>query len=78
MLLIKYILSYNNFRICIEGDLVAFEPKSTKKKVQAGYKTLYITDELTEKLNNLAKKYDTSFNNIVISIIEDFFKNNEE
>lgn len=57
---------------------MAFEPKSTKKKVQAGYKTLYITDELTEKLNNLAKKYDTSFNNIVISIIEDFFKNNEE
>lgn len=57
---------------------MAFTPKPTKKKVQAGYKTLYITDELSEKINLLAKEYDTSFNNIVISIIEDFFKNEEE
>ncbi len=54
-----------------------FTPRETKKKVKAGYKTLYITDELAEKLNNLAKKHDTSFNNIVISIIESFFKENE-
>lgn len=57
---------------------MAFTPKSTKKKVQAGYKTLYITDELSDKISELAKKHDTSFNNIVISIIEDFFKNNED
>lgn len=56
---------------------MAFTPKATKEKVKAGYKTLYITDELTEKLNELAKKHETSFNNIVISIIEDFFKNNQ-
>lgn len=54
---------------------MAFSPKPTKKKVQAGYKTLYITDELCEKINKLAKEYDTSFNNIVISIIENFFDN---
>ncbi len=54
---------------------MAFEPKPTKKKVNAGYKTLYIADELVEKLNGLALKHNTSFNNIVISIIEDFFKN---
>ena len=57
---------------------MAFSPKPTKKKVQAGYKTLYITDELAEKINSLAKEHDTSFNNIVISIIEDFFKTKEE
>ncbi len=57
---------------------MAFVPKETRKKVKAGYKTLYITDELAEKLNALAKKHDTSFNNIVISIIEDFFKENKE
>ncbi len=57
---------------------MTFTPRETKKKVKAGYKTLYITDDLAEKLNNLAKKHDTSFNNIVISIIEDFFKDNEE
>ena len=57
---------------------MAFTPRETKKKVKAGYKTLYITDDLAQKLNNLAKKHDTSFNNSVISIIEDFFKENEE
>ena len=57
---------------------MAFTPRETKKKVKAGYKTLYITDDLAEKLNNLAKKHDTSFNNIVINIIEDFFKQNVE
>lgn len=55
-----------------------FAPKPTKKKVQAGYKTLYIADELTDKINRLAREYNTSFNNIVISIIEDFFKNGEK
>ncbi len=57
---------------------VAFTPRETKKKVKAGYRTLYITDELSEKVANLAKKHDTSFNNIVISIIEEFFKENEK
>lgn len=56
---------------------MAFNPKPTRQKVKAGYKTLYITDELTEKLNRLAKEYDTSFNNVVISIIEEFFNNEE-
>ena len=57
---------------------MAFNPKPTKQKVKAGYKTLYITDELAEKLSQLAVKHDTSFNNIVISIIEDFFENQKE
>ena len=56
---------------------MAFNPKPTKQKVKAGYKSLYIEDELSEKINELAKKHDTSFNNVVISIIEDFFKNEE-
>ncbi len=57
---------------------MAFTPRETKKKVKAGYKTLYIKDELSEKINKLAEKHNTSFNNIVISIIEDFFKTNDE
>lgn len=55
---------------------MAFTPKPTKKKVEAGYKTLYIKDELSEKITALAKEHNTSFNNIVISILEEFFKNN--
>lgn len=54
-----------------------FKPKPTKKKVQAGYKTLYIKDELVKKINELAAKNETSFNNVVISIIEDFFERNK-
>lgn len=56
---------------------MGFKPKATKEKVKAGYKTLYIADELAEKITDLAKKHETSFNNIVISIIEDFFKNHK-
>ena len=56
---------------------MAFNPKPTKQKVKAGYKTLYITDELSGKINELASKHDTSFNNIVISILEDFFNHQD-
>ena len=57
---------------------MTFNPKATKKKVKTEYKTLYIKSALVEKINTLAKEYDTSFNNIVISIIEDFFENREK
>ncbi len=54
-----------------------FKPKATKEKVKAGYRTLYITDELSDKISELATTHNTSFNNIVISIIEDFFNNRD-
>lgn len=54
---------------------MAFTPKPTKQKVKAGYKTLYISDELSEKVNQIAIKHETSFNNVVISILENFFEN---
>lgn len=53
-----------------------FKPKPTRKKVQAGYRTLYIKDELAEKISKLAEENNTSFNNVVISILEDFFEKN--
>ncbi len=71
---LKYILYYNIHK---ERDLMDFKPKPTKKKVQAGYKTLYIKDELAEKINKIAVENETSFNNVVISILENFFENNE-
>ncbi len=60
------------------GANMAFQPKPTKKKVQAGYKSLYIKDDLAKKIETLAIKHDTSFNNVVISIIEDFFEKEEQ
>ncbi len=49
-----------------------------KKKVQACYKSLYITDELAEKVNQLSIEKNTSFNNIVIKILENFFEEYEK
>ena len=60
----------------MESDYMDFKPKPTKRKVQAEYKTLYIKDELSEKINEIASVNDTSFNNVVISILEEFFKKN--
>lgn len=54
-----------------------FNPKPTKQKVKAGYKTIYISDELAEKVSDLAKQHNTSFNNIVISVLEKFFDNSK-
>lgn len=56
---------------------MSFEPKPTRRKVDAEYRTIYIKNELVEKINDSALKYETSFNNIVVSILEDFFENNE-
>ena len=47
------------------------------KKTKSGYKSLYISDELANKVILLSKKYDTSFNSIIVNIIEDFFKRQE-
>lgn len=52
-----------------------FVPKATKNKIKTCYKSLYISEELVEKLNKIASDNDTSFNNVVISILEDFFEN---
>ena len=47
-----------------------FEIKKTKEKESAIYKTLYIKQNLVEKINEIAKQNNTSWNNVVISMIE--------
>jgi len=49
---------------------VPFIPKATKEKVKSLYRTLYISEELKKKVEAIAEKNDTSFNNVVISMIE--------
>jgi len=44
--------------------------KTTKEKVECSYKTLYISDSLIEKIAQIAKDNETSFNNVVVSMIE--------
>lgn len=56
---------------------MAFIPKKTKEKEAAVYKSLYIKEELVKEIEKIAKENDTSFNNVVISMIEECLKNNK-
>lgn len=47
-----------------------FVPKKTKEKIPATYKTLYIKDDIVKKVEKIAKDNNTSFNNVVVSMIE--------
>ena len=47
-----------------------FEPKKTRKKVESAYKSIYLRQTVIDELDRLAAKYDTSFNNIVVTMIE--------
>ncbi len=47
-----------------------FVPKPTKNKEPVGYKSIYIRLSLIEKIEQIVKENNTSFNNVVISMIE--------
>ena len=47
-----------------------FKIKDTQEKDPSVYKTLYIKQRLVDAIDKLAKENDTSFNNVVISMIE--------
>jgi len=49
-----------------------FEIKKTQEKDPATYKTLYIKQSLAEKINEIALQNHTSWNNVVISMIESY------
>ncbi len=49
---------------------MSFQIKNTKQRVKHIYKTLYISETLASKIDNMAFVNSTSFNNVVISMIE--------
>ena len=49
---------------------MTFVPKNTKHKEPAGYKSLYIKEKLIKEIEKIAKENNTSFNNVIISMIE--------
>lgn len=55
-----------------------FKPKETKNKEPAGYKSLYIKSKLIKEIEKIAKDNNTSFNNVVVSMIEKIIKEYEE
>lgn len=54
-----------------------FVPKKTKEKDPATYKSIYIKESLAKEIEKIAKENDTSFNNVVISMIETCLKMNK-
>ncbi len=47
-----------------------FIPKKTKKKESSVYKSLYIKEDLAKKIEEIARINNTSFNNVIVSMIE--------
>ncbi len=47
-----------------------FVPKNTKKKENSVYKSLYLKEDLVKKVEEIAKVNNTSFNNVIVSMIE--------
>ena len=45
-----------------------FVPKETKKKVSAGYKTIYLRQSVIDAVDKIAKENNTSFNNVVVNL----------
>lgn len=58
-----------------------FVPKKTKQKVDSRYKTIYLRQSLIEEIEKIARENNTSFNNVVVSMVEqclDEIKKEEE
>ena len=49
---------------------MAFTPKPTKKKTESVYKTIYLSKSLADTVDAIARENNTSFNNVVVSMIE--------
>ena len=52
------------------GGNMRFVPKKTREKIVSVYKTLYIKEDLVKQIEKIAKDNDTSFNNVIISMIK--------
>jgi len=53
---------------------MSFQIKNTKQKEPAIYKTLYIKQALADEIEKIANENNTSWNNVVISMIENCLK----
>lgn len=56
---------------------MSFTIKNTKNKAEAIYKSLYISKALADKIQKIANDNNTSFNNVVISMIESCLQEEE-
>lgn len=54
----------------MEVVIISINLDYKKQKVKASYKSLYLKNDLIEQVEEIAKKNNTSFNNIIVSMIE--------
>lgn len=55
-----------------------FTLKKTKRKEIAIYKSLYIKENLVKQIEEIARVNETSFNNVIISMIESCLNEQKE
>lgn len=68
---------FSHTKIILGVDTMPFVPKKTKEKEPSVYKSLYIREVLVKEIEKIAKENDTSFNNVIISMIEECLKKNK-
>lgn len=56
---------------------MAFQIRPTKNKAEAVNRSLYISKALADKVQKIANDNNTSFNNVVISMIESCLQEEE-
>lgn len=57
---------------------MAFKIKEARNKSEKTNRSIYLPQKLIDALNQIALDHDTSFNNLVYSILDDFIKNPPE
>ena len=62
--------------LCSIFFIIKNKSEKNMKKVNASYKTIYIRNDTIEKINKIASENNTSFNNVVISMINYCIDNN--
>ena len=54
----------------MEVVIISIHLDFQKTKVKASYKSLYLRNDLIEQVEQIAQKNNTSFNNIIVRMIE--------
>ena len=57
---------------------MSFIPKQATNKDSSVYKSLYIKEKLVQEIEKICKKHNTSFNNVIISMIEKCLEENKK
>lgn len=60
----------DSVKFCWRDNVMEKKISFSKEKVSASYKTLYIHNDMAERINEIAKENNTSFNHVVISMLD--------